>query len=78
MTNLCVGIRNDASIDVDLSSVDADGEDEGWNFNNLSIEEGEFLLAELSGALERARARKAVLDSRKPAPAEDKPTAPAP
>lgn len=67
MTNVCVGVRSDGTIDLDLASAEEDERD-GWNFNNLSVEEGEFLLEELTHAVARAKARRAVLDARKPPP----------
>ena len=69
--NICVAVRNDATVDVDMSS----DYDDDWKFNNLSIEEGEFLIEELTHALTRARARKTVLDARTPPnTSDDKPT----
>jgi hypothetical protein len=64
MQRIAVAARNDGTIDVDLCEEYEDEDDETWNFNNLTIEEGEFLLEELTHAISRAKARKAKLDAR--------------
>jgi len=64
MLNIAVGIRNDGTVDLDLvEEPEKDKPEPDWQFNNLSIEETEFLVQELTHALERARARKAILSA---------------
>jgi hypothetical protein len=58
MSEICVGVRNDATIDVDLKT------DDEWGFSNLTLEEAEFLKNELEHAINRAKLRGAILDLR--------------
>ena len=50
---IVVGIRRDGTIDVDMEDYD----DSGWNFNNLSLVEAEFLYTELGRAISRQKER---------------------
>lgn len=54
LKGLSVGTRMDGTVDVD---VHRDDEDDGWNTNNLSLEEAEFLRDELTRAIDRQRER---------------------
>lgn len=54
LKGLSVGTRMDGTVDVDIHR---DDEDDGWNANNISLAEAEFLRDELSRAIDRQRER---------------------
>jgi hypothetical protein len=67
---ISVGMRNDGTIDVDIETGDTTSSAGTWNFNNLSLEEAQFLSAELEQSIQRLKAWKerdsSVLKSRTP------------
>lgn len=65
MANISIGLRNDNSIDVDLQ-----GDDDEWGYSNVTVEEAEFMVAELSAAIQRAKAYRARRQPQPPADAE--------
>jgi hypothetical protein len=64
VTEIMVGVRLDGSLDIDFSD-DNDNKPD-WTFNNITIEQAEFLLEELTHAMARAklRAQKLAIASR--------------
>ncbi len=51
---LMVGVRYNGTIDIDMADSD---EPKDWNFNNIDVEQAEFLVGELTNAITRAKAR---------------------
>lgn len=49
--DVCVGIRSDGSIDLDLCDEGSDG----WDCHNLTIKDAEFIVEHLNDAVTRAR-----------------------
>lgn len=54
LKGLSVGTRMDGTVDVDIHK---DDEDDGWNTNNVTLAEAEFLRDELTRAIDRQRER---------------------
>ena len=50
---IAVAVRRDGSVDVDVE----DKEGNGWNTNNLSVAEAEYLYIELGRAIARQKER---------------------
>jgi hypothetical protein len=55
MTEITVGTRINGTIDIDFCDTDS-GKAE-WNYNNVSVEQAEFIIEELQNAITRARPR---------------------
>lgn len=53
LKGLSVGTRMDGTVDVDIHK----DEDDGWNLNNVSLAEAEFLRDELTRAIDRQKER---------------------
>ena len=53
--DISVGVRKDQTIDVDIGDGSREGGD--WNFNNLTLDEAQFLREELENAINRVKAR---------------------
>jgi len=74
---ICVGVDSDGDVKIDINNsqfhtcdddcdntCDCESDVDNWHFHNLNIDRAEFLLGEFTHAVERVKARKAVLAAR--------------
>jgi len=58
---ITIGVRSDATIDIDFMFNDKEENDVVWKSNNITIEQAEFLMAELGVIMPRAKLRASTI-----------------